>query len=304
MMDFNAFINGCESKLMAMHEWCALHLTDLFHNKYTYIFIGVVSLLTLFFGFISEMGDKPRKTGVWGKVIEVVYVLFPIAMIMVVLSLLTCGFDGAVWWCNPNEIGFWKTVLYVGVYALFLGVVLTSIGYYIFSMPKQLADHGGLEKAVWLSVFHLFGSILLLFPLYPILFWLHLPGIVSICLFVLPLLAGLAKTIENNMGNFGTKYGLLFTLASIAICVGFIAALCYLFIAIWELFKYFVITAPLVFVAIVLFAWSCRSTVVVVESLGGGWFKVVDVFTENISCGVIAFFAVVALILAYFFGFR
>ena len=221
------------------HEWLAMHFTELFHSPWLYGGILVVSLLTI--GTFFDLGVE-KHTGIRDKMVRWLTMAFPIAMLLMQIALLTLGREGSVWWCNPEQLGGWKTIFRIMLFVLFLLVQWgATIAYFLYRRKKASDDN----DETWdnISFWFLFGSLVVFYPagswvIYHMGSWIHLPGIVAIALWLAIPIVGFLNVWKDNHDTFGLEDGLLFTLLALCVAVGLLAGLCCLIEALSVLYNY------------------------------------------------------------------
>lgn len=239
MQSFIDFKDGFLLLVTGKHEWMASHFTGVFHSPWLYGGILVVSLLTLLTFF--DLGTR-KRTGIWSKMVRYMTVAFPIAMLLMQVALLTLGKEGCVWWCNPQQLGGWKTIFRIFLFMLFLAVQWgATIVYFLYRRRKASDD----DDETWdnISFWFLFCSLVVFYPFASwaisyLASWIHLPGIVPIVLWLAIPVVGLLNVWMDNHNTFGSKDGLLFTLLALCVAVGLLAGLCSLIEALSVLYHY------------------------------------------------------------------
>ncbi|MBO4613470.1 MAG: hypothetical protein J5671_09940 [Bacteroidaceae bacterium] len=254
--DLNQFMSVATkfgSGFMSVHHWCTENLTGFYHTLWPYLFIAIVSILTIpsFWWADEEKG--------WGvKLVRALFVLFPLAMLLELGALMTLGFYGSIWWCNPDKIGLLTAVFRVSLLLIFLLLQIVAMFIFTVYMPKQL---GAVEDEDDENVptFHMLTAFLSIIAIYP-LFWLGgfavamfgLSGTVgSLIEWGLPLL-GLLSLLYKNIRTFGPLRGFVGAALSLIIVLGFLGGLGIFFITVLKLFLSFILACPLVIVFIVM----------------------------------------------------
>lgn len=235
MQKFVDFENGLIAFLSDQHEWFASHFTQVFHTPWPYVFILVMSLMTMLL-------FKVERKGFWKLLMDFILVSFPVAILLMEVALLTLGRMGSVWWFDPYHMGLWDALLYLLIYMVFLSVQWIGGAAYFLGLKQETVDD---DEEKWDSICFtpLFVTLVVFYPfaswvIYHVGSWIHLPGIVAIVLWLLIPIAALLFTWAANSGAFGFGRGLLFTIISICVAVGLLAGLCILLQALKILYWY------------------------------------------------------------------
>lgn len=301
MQKFVDFKEWILSMLTGQNDWLAAHFQNLFHSYWTYAFIFGISLLTTSVSFIDK--DK-RNVGYWGQLTNFVMVAFPVAMLLMQVALLTLGREGCTWWCDPNRLGGWKSLLFIGLFFLLMLAQWIAAAVYVTCVKHEAVDDED-EKWSGIEFSTLMVSLVLFYPvsswiLYHVGSWIHLPGIVAIILWLLIPIGGLVSTWLVNSGTFGFGRGTLFTLISVCIAVGLLAGMCCLMESVIVLYHYLPLWKLVPFIVL---AIACFVLLAYNEKDGGSLSdgtKIIFYWWENPGWIGVIVAAIMAYIAAHF----
>ncbi len=217
--------NPSDIKNVVQSSWQEMEHTALGHFFYTPFPFILVFIFTAFGGICLLIAYRQfKKQKDCRQLMRLIPVGLLLASVVELFSLIYAGGD-ATWWCDPDSVGYGKSILYAFPVMVGIGLQIVVGVYY-----KRLFEDMTRTILSWKSVFIGVGISIPLALIAIIILAVNdlkdgtMQDIVFVSLFLTALAVGFLFSLWKNKKQLGLKVGMLFTSFSFIYAIGVIFA--------------------------------------------------------------------------------